>query len=52
MRPLWARKLIEENHVELDEIIKESKRTRNQSCYVELLTKFIKTKPSNVEEAL
>ena len=28
-RPLWARKMIEENHVELDEVIRESKRTRN-----------------------
>ena len=33
-------------------MIRESKRTRNQSCYVALLTKIIKIEPSNVEEAL
>ena len=35
-RPLWARKMIEENQVEPNEVIRESKRTRNQSCYVAL----------------
>ena len=51
-RPLWARKLIEENQVEPNEVIRESKRKRNQSCYVALLTELIKTEPSNVKEAL
>ena len=43
--------MIEENQVEPDEVIQESKRTRNQSCYVALLTELIKTEPSNVKEA-
>ena len=51
-RPLWARKMIEENLVEPDEVIQERKRTRNQSCYVALLTELIKTKPSNIKETL
>lgn len=37
-RPLWARKFIEENNIEPDEVLKESKRTRTQSCYVTLVT--------------
>ena len=51
-RPLWARKMLEENQVELDEVIRESKRTRNQSCYVASLSELIKSEPANVEEAL
>lgn len=51
-RPLWARKMIEENIVEPDEIFKENKKTRSQSCYVALMTELTKSEPSNVEEAL
>lgn len=51
-KSLWARKFIEENHVERDEVLKESKKTRTQSCYVALATELIKSKPSNTEEAL
>ena len=51
-RPLWARKMIEENQVEPDEVIQERKRTRNQSCYVAFLFELIKIEPANVEEAL
>ena len=51
-RPLWARKMIEESNVEPDEISKESKRTRNKSCYTALITKLNKIEPSKNEEAL
>ena len=51
-RPLWARKMLAENQVEPDDVIQESKRTRNQSCYVALLSELIKSEPTNVKEAL
>ena len=51
-RPLWARKIIKENQVEPDEVIQESRRTINQSCYASLLSKLIKFEPTNLEEAL
>ena len=44
--------MIEENQVEPNEVMRESKRTRNQSCYVAILIELIKTKPSNVNEAI
>ena len=44
--------MIQENQVEPDEVIQESKRTRNQSCYVALLFELIKTELANVKEAL
>ena len=44
--------MIEENQVEPNDVISESKRTRNQSCYVALLTEFVKIELSNVKEAL
>ena len=44
--------MIEETYVEPNEVMRESKRIRNQSCYVVLLTKLIKSEPSNVKEAL
>lgn len=37
-RPLWARKMIKENNVELDEVSRENKKTRNKKCYVSLVT--------------
>ena len=42
--------MIEENNVEPDEVFRESKRTRNQTCYVALMTELTKTESSNVEE--
>lgn len=51
-RILWARKFIEENHVKPYEVLKESKKTRTQSCYVALVTKLTKSEPSNTKEAL
>ena len=51
-RPLWARKMIEENNVEPDEISKESKKTRNQSCYTALINELNKIELSITEEAL
>ena len=50
-RPLWARKMLAENQVEPDDVIQESKRTRNQS-YVALLSELIKSEPNNAKEAL
>lgn len=44
--------MIEENHVEPNEVIKERMKTRNQSCHVALLIELIKIEPSNVEESL
>lgn len=49
---LWARKMIEENNVEPDEISRESKKTRNKSCYTALVTELTKFEPSTIEEAL
>lgn len=33
-RPLWARKMFEENIVIPNEMLRETKMTRNHSCYV------------------
>ena len=38
--------------VELNEVFRESKRTRSHSCYVAQISELIKTEPANVEEAL
>lgn len=51
-RPLWARKMFEENNVKLDQIFGENKRTRTQKCYTALLTELIEFEPDNVEKAL
>ena len=47
-RALWARKIIEENNIEPDEVLKESKKTRTQSCYVSLATELNKIEPSTL----
>lgn len=51
-RPLWARKMIEENNVAPDETLRETKKTRNHSCYETRINETTNSKPFDVEEAL
>ena len=44
--------MTEENDIEPDEITKEVKKTRNESCYTSLVTKLTKSTPISIEEAL
>ena len=44
--------MLEENDIELDEISREGKKTRNNSCYTALVTKLAKLEPTSAEEAL
>ena len=49
-RPLWARKLIEENNSIPSDFIRERKRPKIYSIYITLMSEVSKSEPSDVEE--
>jgi hypothetical protein len=51
-RPLWAKKLIEENNSILSDFIRESKHPNIYSSYIALMSEISKSEPSDVEEAI
>lgn len=51
-RSLWARKTFEEHNVALDEMLRETKKTRNYSCYITHINESTNLEPFDVEEAL
>ena len=44
--------MIEENQIEHNEVVRENKRTSNNSCYVAHIYELIIIKPTNIEEEL
>ena len=51
-RPLWAKKLIEENNSIPSDFIRERKRPNIYSSYIALMSEISKFEPSDVEEAI